>query len=671
MHHRTTFPHSITVEDHMQITMPDGVKLSARLWLPDDARHNPVPLILEHLPYRKRDGTIVRDEYSHPWMAGHGYAVLRTDMRGSGDSEGLMDDEYTAQEWADAITVMEWACAQPWCSGSVGMMGISWGGFNSLQLAALAPPMLKAVITLCSTVDRYADDIHYKGGCLLLENFGWAANMLSYSSRPPDPVLVGDGWVEMWKKRLHAQPWDWSTWMRHQNRDAYWKHGSICEDYSAVNAAILSIGGWHDGYRNTPAHLAANLSGPVKAIVGPWNHKYPHYAGPQPAIGFLQEAKRWWDHWLKGEDTGVDEDPAMRVWQMDSIPPKRWVDKRPGRWVALDQWPSPRLVEQEFYLAENRTLNLEQAPPFHAQISTPQDCGQQSGEYFPFAFSDELPDEQSIDDEVCACFDSPVMKDNTSIIGAPRIQLTLASDQPEALVAVRLCDLRPDGTSAFITAGFLNLTHRNGHETPEALSPDQPIDIEVVLDQIAFRLPKGHRLRLAISNSYWPFVWPSKEQGVLTLFGGSLKLPVDTNPNGRTDDEWTFEQPEAAPRWRAEALREGMYERKSWRDETSGIMTTRIICDNGENRDLTHGLHSGSKFEEQFYIHPDDPLSARATAKWQQTGGREGAMWETRAKAEMTCDATHFHSSARLVAKLNGDIIFERDFADSVERQLV
>jgi len=219
--------------------MSDGCRLSARIWMPDDAQDNPVPIILEHLPYRKRDGTIVRDSLTHPWFAGHGYACIRVDMRGNGDSEGLMEDEYTRRELQDACEVIAWAAKQPWCSGTAGMMGISWGGFNSLQVAALRPPALKAIVTLCSTVDRFADDIHFKGGCLLGENFGWAATMLSYSSRPPDPAIVGERWKEMWLERLENMPFLASRWIANQVRDAYWKHGSVCEDYAAIEAAVL------------------------------------------------------------------------------------------------------------------------------------------------------------------------------------------------------------------------------------------------------------------------------------------------------------------------------------------------------------------------------------------------------------------------------------------------
>ncbi|MEM8749675.1 MAG: CocE/NonD family hydrolase [Pseudomonadota bacterium] len=667
MEHVTDFPNSIVVHEDMGIEMPDGCRLSARVWMPENALEQPAPVILEHLPYRKRDGTIVRDQFTHPWFAGHGYVCIRTDMRGSGDSEGLLDDEYTQQELQDACDVIAWAASQPWCNGNVGMMGISWGGFNGLQVAALRPPALKAVISICSTVDRYADDIHYKGGCLLLENFGWAANMLSYSSRPPDPMLVGDDWQSIWLNRLENQPWHWSTWMRHQHRDEYWKHGSVCEDYAAIEAAVLSIGGWHDGYRNTISHLVENLTAPVKGIVGPWNHKYPHYAGPKPAIGFLQEAKRWWDHWLKGEDTGVQNDPDYRVWLMDSLAPKRWFDQRPGRWVAEAHWPTSSISSTTWHLAQNGVLDSK-PNAISAVVDSQQHCGATAGEYFPFAFSDELPDEQTHDDAMSACFDAEAAQSDTDIVGAPVVRLKVSSDQENALVAVRLCDLRPDGTSALITHGVLNLTHHVSHERPQALKIDEPVDVCFALDQIAYRLPKGHRLRVAISNTYWPSVWPSPVTGKLTILEGKVEIPIrDTTDS----DEWTFEKPEGAPAWRAEELRAPSYSRTMRTDKTSGTVITEIHADSGENRDLEHGLISGSWMKESFSIHPDDPLSAQCDASWEQTGGHDGQMWRTTAEATMSCDATHFHSTARLRAYSNEELIFDREFKDSVQRDLV
>lgn len=645
--------------------MRDGTRLSARIWMPEDAIEDPVPAILEHLPYRKRDGTVHRDELSHPWMAGHGYCCIRTDIRGNGESQGLMEDEYTVQELEDACEIIAWAAQQPWCNGKVGMQGISWGGFNCLQVAALQPKALKAVISICSTVDRYADDIHYKGGCLLVENFGWASTMLSYSSRPPDPELVGEDWLDIWRQRLEEQPWLWSVWHRHQTRNDYWKHGSVCEDYSAIQAAVLAVGGWHDGYRNTISHLVENISAPVKGIVGPWIHKYPHYAGPQPAIGFLQESKRWWDKWLKGHDTGVDNDPDYRAYLMDSLKPKRWFNERPGRWLAEVAWPSTNIQFKHFNLGKN-TLS-EEAVSCGLSMSSPHHCGMMSGEYFPFAFSDEFPDEQSADDELSLCFDSGSFDQALDIVGAPNVKLALSSDAPKAQIAVRLCDLRPDGTSAFITHGVFNLTHHSSHEIPEKLKPGKVYDVAFNLDQIAYHLPAGHKLRLALSTSYWPFVWPSPETAEITVHRGEFRIPERHSETSR--NEWDFEVPEGAPGWRTKRLRPSSYKRTMSVDEETGIHEVVIELDHGEQEDLTHGLVSGSRLTERFLIHPEDPNSAQVSAEWEQTGGREGAMWRTQAKTNMTSDATHYHAKAELHTYLNGEPFLNRQYADSVERR--
>lgn len=669
----TEFPNEVIEHADMGIVMSDGCRLSARVWMPANADQKPAPVILEHLPYRKRDGTIVRDELTHPWFAGHGYVCIRTDMRGNGESEGLMDDEYTAQELQDAVEVIEWAAKQPWCNGNVGMMGISWGGFNGLQVAALAPEPLKAVITLCSTVDRYADDIHYKGGCLLGENFGWSTNMLSYSSRPPDAALVGDKWREMWLHRLENMQVSLSTWLRHQHRDAYWEHGSVCEDYSSIKAAVLSIGGWHDGYRNTISHLVENLSSPVKGIVGPWIHKYPHFAGPSPAIGFLQEAKRWWDQYLKGEDTGVTDDPDYRAYLMDSVKPERWLPDRPGRWIAEQQWPSTNIDLVKYSLAGGNSLKLTdnlgtESVLKGATVSSPQDCGFAAGEYFPFAFGAELPAEQTPDDARSLCFDVETTGQDTDIVGAPVVNLRLSCDKPNGHITVRLLDLNSDGTSALITYGVLNLTHRNSHQKPEAVTANESFDISITLDQIAYRLPQGHRLRVALSTANWPTLWPSPEQATLAIYNGELSLPVRPHAEAA---ECAFEEPEAAAAWKKEALRKDAHSRTTQTDEATGIVTTAISCDFGENRDLDHGLISGGWMTENWSIHPSDPLSAKVTSHWQQTGGREGSMWRTEVETAMWSDAGTFYFTANLTAFENEQEVFSRDYTDQVARDLV
>mgnify|MGYP006177472663 CR=1 FL=1 len=643
--------------------MSDGTRLAARIWMPDGAGADPVPAVFEFLPYRKRDGTTPLDEMMHPYVAGHDYACVRVDMRGNGDSEGLMDDEYTAQELADAVEVIAWLAAQGWCSGSVGMMGKSWGGFNCLQTAWLQPPALKAVISVCATTDRFADDIHFKGGCLLGENFGWGAVMLSFSSRPPDPALRGD-WREMWLQRLEAEPWLAPRWAALQERGAYWKHGSVGEDYARMTVPVLSWGGWADNYMNAVAHLVENVPAPVKGIVGPWVHQYPHSAVPGPRIGFLQEAVRWWDRWLKGQPNGAEADPAYRAYMLHSEPPNASAKHRAGHWVAETEWPSPRVRRQVLALGDG---TLGPGGAFAAAVNTPQHLGMHSGEFFPMGLNAEMPGDQRPDDAMSVCFEGAVLDTPLDLLGAARLTLRVASDQPLVQIVARLCDVAPDGASVRMAHGMLNLCHRDSREHPQPMVPGAEVEISFALDQTAYRLAAGHRLRLALSNTYWPFVWPSPRAATLTVTAGSLDLPV---PQG-SETGWTPPPPETVPAWKHRVLRPGRASRKIETDLISGRTALVVSDDGGDVENLTHGLCSGETMSERWEVDPADPLSARAVHVWEQRLSRGDWSVRTVATAEMTASATHLRMKATLTAWEGDGVVFERDYDDEVPRRFV
>lgn len=658
---RETFPHSVIETPDMRITLPDGCTLSARVWMPEGADTSPVPAILEYIPYRKRDGTLARDELMHPWWAGHGYACLRVDMRGSGDSAGILHDEYTETELQDACDVIAWIADQSWCTGAVGMMGKSWGGFNCLQTAFRQPEALKAVVSVCSTTDRFADDIHFKGGCLLGSNISWGAVMLSYSSRPPDPALR-QGWREDWMARLDTNPNLAARWASHQSRDTYWKHGSICEDYDRMKVAILSIGGWADNYMNTVSHLVTNIPG-AKGIVGPWVHQYPHTADPEPRIGFLQEAKRFWDKWLKGLETGADTDPAYRAYMLDSAPPDACASRRPGTWIAEDVWPSERVSFRTMPLSDR---GLDREGPLTATVQTPQNLGLWAGEYFPMGLNGEMPGDQRFDDSLSTVFDSAPLEAPLSLLGAPILQLNLRSDQPKGHIIARLCDVAPDGASVRICHGMLNLSHRNDAGAPSDLVPGQSVDITLTLDQCGYRLAKGHRLRISFSTTYWPFVWPSAHNPLIKLENGSLTLPI--HPGGE-NDECTFEAPETAMPANLNILDKGGHTRRIETDVLTGVwsLVTEEIGDLVENRD--HGLVTRHSVRTVWSIHPDDPLSARTEIIHDQHLSRGDWIVSTRAEATMWADETDFHMSGKLTAQEGGDVVFERDYSDAVRRK--
>ena len=405
---RTDFPHGVQVIEHAWIPLSDGTRLAARIWLPEGADSAPVPAILEYLPYRLTDGTNERDALQHPYFAGHGYASVRVDMRGSGNSDGILYDEYLKQEQDDALEILKWLADQPWCDGNVGIIGISWGGFNGLQIAARRPPELKAVITLCSTDDRYADDVHYVGGCLnASDQLNWASTMLLHNAKPPLPWVAGERWRSTWFERIDQTPPWIDAWMTHQRRDEYWQHGSISEDYGAIECPVFAVGGWSDGYTNAVLRMLENLECFRKGLIGPWAHAYPEFATPGPRIGFLQECLRWWDRWLKGIETGVEKDPDLRVWMPDALEPSPHYETWPGRWVAQESWPSPTLGEERLFLGDGGRLLAEpgdQAAP--RQIGGSLLHGKHAGEWCPYGVAGDFPGDQRQEDALCLTFDS-------------------------------------------------------------------------------------------------------------------------------------------------------------------------------------------------------------------------------------------------------------------------
>jgi uncharacterized protein len=670
----TSFPHRVEEIENVWIPMPDGVRLAARLWLPAGAREQPAPAILELIPYRKRDFTRTRDEPMHRWFAGHGYAVMRADVRGSGDSEGLLRDEYSPEELADAVALIAWIAAQPWSSGAVGMMGISWGGFNSLQVAALRPPALKAILTICSSDDRYADDAHYMGGCLLNENLSWGAVLFTFNALPPDPEIAGEGWRERWHQRLEAAPLFPAVWMRHPRRDAFWRRGSVAEDYGAIACPVLAVGGWADAYTNAVFRLLAGLSVPRRGLIGPWAHAFPHDGVPGPAIGFLQEARRWWDHWLRGIDTGIMDEPMLRLWMQESVPPRTFYPERPGRWVAEESWPSPRIETRRLHLAPGLLLAEHPDLDVGLVVRSPLSTGLAGGEWCGFGAEGEAPDGQREDDGKSLTFDSAPLAERLEILGEPVAELEIACDRPLGQVAVRLNDVAADGASTRVTYGLLDLAYREDREHPEPLVPGSRYRLRVALRHVAYAFPPGHRLRLAVSTCYWPIAWPSPEPTLLSLFTGASSLTLPVRPPRSEDAALPpFEEPEAA-------ATEGeceLHPHKLVRTIERDLTTNRIVSnlEAGGNFDgvaVTHlpaiDLDLGHTFRRHFEIAEGDPLSAAAENRQEALLRRRG--WEVRieTRLRLTCTRDAYRLEAELTARENGEEAFHRTWDEAIPR---
>jgi len=659
----------MSVIEHLMVPLGDGTRLAARLWLPDgEAR--PVPAILEYIPYRKRDGTRGRDEPMHGFFAAHGYAAIRVDMRGSGESDGLLEDEYLLQEQDDALEVIAWIAQQDWCSGQVGMMGKSWGGFNALQVAARRPPALKAIITVCSTDDRFSDDIHYMGGCLLNDNLWWGSIMLAYQGRPPDPALVGEDWRRQWLERLEHMPFWPALWLKHQRRDAYWRHGSVCEDWSAIQCPVFAIGGWADAYTNAVPRLLEHLAVPRLGLIGPWAHIYPQDATPGPAIGFLQEALRWWDHWLKGTDTGIMAEPRLRAFVEDWQAPSTSKPNAIGRWVGEPSWPSPTIAPRTWHLAPGRLASTPE-PSANLSIRSPLWTGMAAGEWMGTGVAGEMPADQRLDDGLSVVFDSAPLAEAVEVLGNPELTLTLSSDLPQGQLAARLCDVAPDGSSLRVSYAVLNLTHRHGSAEPRPMEPGRPEAITLRLKVCGHRFAPGHRIRLSLSSAYWPLVWPARDRATLSLETGALALPC----RAADPDEIApaFAPPARGPAAPQTMLMPSHLERTAALDLLSGVATYVTVGEGGLfgegvlrfdeiDTSVSHSLR------RTLTIQADDPLSARSVINQTYEMGRDGWRIVIETTTSLTAEADGFLIEGTLLAMENGDLVHRRNWQRQLAR---
>lgn len=659
---------AFTVIENQWIRLEDGTRLAARIWMPEGAEVQPVPAVFEFLPYRKRDGTSLRDEATYPAFAAAGIAGVRVDIRGSGESDGVIDGEYTELELANACELIGWIAKQPWSNGKVGMMGISWGGFNALQVAALRPPALKAVISIASTTDRYNDDIHYKNGCHLSAQLSWAATMLAYQSRSPDPEIVGERWIDMWIERLEKEPFFMEEWLTHQRRDAFWKHGSICEDFGAVEIPALVIAGWADGYRNTPLLAAEGLGEKAKALLGPWVHKYPHFAWPKPRADFLGEAIAFWNHWLRDEENGIEQMPQVRAFILDGPKPAPRRDTDPGFWISKPRWTAPE--SESFYVDQFGTLLVgmptPHAPPHEIYLKSPLDTGTAAGEWFTLKPDAELAGDQRLDDAGSLTFQTPPLDEAKAYLGRPTLELTLRSDAELANLCARIVDIHPDGSATRVSFGVINLAHRDGNEAPQPLVPGEPVTIRLELDACGYRFGEGHRIRLSLSTAYWPMVLPPPVDPGVTIDIASLGLAMPLLGDHETFEMKQPDNPDPLPKYTELAPSETR--RSVTRDLAANLTHYQVVEDTGLFQHPETALATRQRREETWTISPADPLSMTGTMTWTCDMQRESWSVRTVSTANIACSATEWLISARVIAYDGERQLFEKSFEKAIPR---
>jgi putative CocE/NonD family hydrolase len=655
--------------EHQWIPMSDGVRLSATGWIPRGEQ--PVPALLEIIPYRKRDHTAARDHVLHTWLADRGYACWRVDMRGHGDSEGLHDAHRTYQ---DVEEILAWMRQQPWCSGRLGMVGLSWGGMNAFMAVSRGVPGLDAVVTTASSYDRYGVGMMWKNGCLLNENFGWATSMAAFSTRPPDPLLHGDGWRAIWMDRLQGHQPEVTNLLGRQRRDDYWdKHLAVSP--AEWRTAVLMFSGWADNnYAQTPPELAGQLRS--RAIVlGPWGHRYPHFGFPGPAIDFHRLAKDWFDTHLGGASGALT---GATLFVPRDLPAMPLYDTAPGEWRSFPDLPAPQAM-RSWWLGEGQ-LRSDAPATGDTRHRTPLSMGSASGEVMPwFAVGPgpELPADQREDDARSLCFVGEVLAQDVAFIGRPVLEVDVSVDRPVAQLVVRLCDVKPDGASARVSLGLFNLNQRpevgGSQRTPVALEPGRTYRLRLELDYGAYAFAAGHRIRLALSTSYWPLVWPSPEPVTLTVAraASQLHLPLAPDRGSEISVPELGRPPPVAPLPKKDLVPPSR-RREVTRDLVAGVTRMVIAETNGpyvlpQIDDWT----VRSSVEEQYAIRDDDPLSASVAIAWEWQYGRSDWSVRTQVRSKLRSDAQRFHCELSLAAFEGDRQVFANAWTHTFPRDFI
>ena len=630
------------------IPLADGTRLAARIWLPDAL---PAAVLLEALPYRMDDLTSsYASEYERLCAEG-GFAVARVDLRGTGSSDGIATDEYPPHELDDLAETVAWLAAQEWSTGRVGMFGTSYSGFNSLQLACERPPALGAVAAIYATDDRYTDDVHYTGGALRgLDLLDYVLYMAAMNVLPPVPAVYGKGWRDAWRERVkRAEPW-LLRWLEEQTDGSYWRHGSLRPGYERIACPTLLVGGWADGYRNNTFRTFEALRAPKRLLVGPWSHMSPATSLPGPHVDLVPELCRWFGRWLRDELNGVDAEPPIAVFVRRSTRPAPDLAEVRGEWRAEEGWP----------LARATPLELRPEPPEGTdELRVEGDVGTTAWISCAGRLPWGQPSDQRQDDARSLTYEWEPLEEELEILGHPSLAVRVETAAPVAYLSVKLCDVFPDGTSALVTRGLLNLAHRRSSTEPQRL--DGPAEIELELEATSWTFERGHRIRLSLAGSDWPNIWPPPSAEPLSLDRSTLVLTLPAVPPGGAGRPGFAPPPPREPE---------VEQQVTWVVERDVLAReTRARIGHGAAYDAEHGARVDERYEGTIAVSPHDPAhgSAHATSAYRIAWPE--AECAATAELDLRSDAAAYHVTVTVTAEADGER-HERRFERVIPRRL-
>ncbi len=666
--------HRVEVRRDVRIPVRDGLELSANLWLPipmADAPAERVPAVLEMIPYRKDDWRWAIDEARGRWLATRGYAFCRLDVRGTGSSPGIALDEYTAQETLDGYDAVEWLAAQPWSNGNVGMWGISYGGFTAIQVAMLRPPHLRAIVPVYASDDRYTDDVHYIGGCVTASELSqYAVSMVGSNALPARPAYRGEAWEREWHERLEKTPVWLFEWLRQQLDGPYWRQGSLAPGWKTLVVPVFLIGGWMDGYVNSALRMLENCrNAPRRALIGNWVHALPDEAYPGPNIDWLHEVVRFFDHWLKGVENGVMDEPALTYFERDYAPPEAFPAAWPGRWRS-EPLTIPTSPVRILHLSLAGGLTASRPAAGRAVVVHRPTIGTASSLSWGAGWPPNgLARDLRPDEALLPGWTSEPLTEPLHLFDVPVAHLRLSSTMPVASAVVRLSDVAPDGTIAQVTAGIHNLTHRTGRIGAEPLAPGEIVEFSILLRATGYRFAPGHRIRLSVASAYWPVIWPSPYRGELTVHLGRSYLMLPTIPAeaGLPTPAFRTESaglPDAGSRDAEDAAVWQIRE-----DVLAGTVT--VTTGSGATTVLPDGTTLYSSELLEMTASDGDPAHARMRTEVVYRLDQDGRAISVRANGLMTSTETEFDLTVDFDVTLDGSPFHHGNWAETIPRKLV
>jgi uncharacterized protein len=539
--------YKVEVLPDVRVRMRDGVELGVRIIRP--VAPGKYPAIMGYNPYRTLTGMKAarsEEEFSTAkniqyYMAQHGYVMVNYDVRGTGASGGVSTEMYEAAERQDGYDMVEWIARQPWSNGNVGMWGISYGGVDTWQIAAMAPPHLKAVIVHSGTDDTY-DDWMYPGGTLrtMFMFGGYAAQMAAENFAPPDPASTGAQWADIWDQHLKGnQPWSLG-WLQHQVYGPYWQAQSLRPDYSRIKCAVFVIDGWADWYQTAVLRAFSHLKVPKRALIGPWDHGWSENALPGPRIDGRPLYLQWFDQFLKGVNTGVLKEPPVTIFVQEYQPPAPMYMQERGFFRQENEWPLARTKFTPMYLTADGGLarNPEgDVPVAKDSYRYKPSLGMASGIVGRGTIGPwSMPLDQRGDEAYSLTYTSKPLTSDLEATGNPRADIFISSTAKVAYFTLKVTDVAPDGTSKLVTRGELSATHRTSSSNPQPLTPGSVYELDIPMKSMAYIFPAGHRIRVDIASADFMNAWPVGKAAINSIVRGArfpsrVILPVASPQN--------------------------------------------------------------------------------------------------------------------------------------------